>query len=220
MEFLREAVKIAPIYGSRGNHEWGDGDVYFDEVRKTGAVLLENEWVEYSSGVFIGGQNSSRCGAKYKDGKLITEDRKEPDIEWLKDNSPERVLYLDDQTVEVIQCALKLREEKRIAAKDRWDDEYNCLFTYRNGHFIKHPVLRKYFKKMAKEIGRPELKFHHLRHTAATIVNEKLHDIDAAKTLLGHKHYNSTGIYIHSSAEKMKAAAIAISDYTMQKIAQ
>lgn len=57
------------------------------------------------------------------------------------------------------------------------------------------------------------MKFHHLRHTAATIVNDKLHDIDAAKTLLGHKHYNTTGIYIHSSAEKMKAAAIAISEY-------
>lgn len=83
LSFLREAVKIAPTYVSRGNHEWCDGDVYFDEVRKTGAVLLENEWMKFGD-VWIGGQNSARCGAKYKDGKEITEKNRKPDIEWLK----------------------------------------------------------------------------------------------------------------------------------------
>ena len=85
ISFLREAVKITPVYGSRGNHEMCIDDVFREAVKSTGAVLLENEWVEYSPGVFIGGQNSARCGAKYKDGKLITEDKKEPDTEWLKD---------------------------------------------------------------------------------------------------------------------------------------
>ena len=89
LEFLREAVKIAPTFMSRGNHEWGIDDVYREEVKSTGAVLIENEWAEYSPGVFIGGQNSARCGAKYKDGKLITEDKKEPDIEWLKQSTPD-----------------------------------------------------------------------------------------------------------------------------------
>ena len=89
LDFLHEAVKVAPVYGSRGNHEWGLDDVFREEVKSTGAVLLENEWVEFISGVFIGGQNSAKCGAKYKDGKLITEDRKEPDIEWLKQSTPD-----------------------------------------------------------------------------------------------------------------------------------
>jgi len=89
IEFLKTAVKIAPVYISRGNHEWGLDDVYREAVKATGAVLLENEWVEYRPGLFIGGQNSARCGAKYKDGKLITEDRKEPDIEWLKEGTPD-----------------------------------------------------------------------------------------------------------------------------------
>jgi len=89
LEFLREAVKVAPTYVSRGNHEMCIDDVFREAVKSTGAALLENEWVEYCPGVFIGGQNSSRCGAKYKDGKLITEDRKEPDIDWLKQGTPD-----------------------------------------------------------------------------------------------------------------------------------
>ena len=88
ISFLKTAVNIAPVYYSRGNHEWGIDDVYRDAVKETGTVLLENEWVKFGD-VWIGGQNSAKCGAKYKDGKLITEDRNEPDIEWLKQNTPD-----------------------------------------------------------------------------------------------------------------------------------
>ena len=86
ISFLKTAVKIAPVFYSLGNHEWGIDDVYCEEVKSTGAVLLENEWAKFGD-IWIGGQNSAKCGAKYKDGKEIT-DTKEPDIEWLK-NSPD-----------------------------------------------------------------------------------------------------------------------------------
>lgn len=85
--FLRKAVKIAPVFYSRGNHEWGIDDVYREAVKSTGAVLLENEWVKFED-IWIGGQNSARCGAVYRDGKEITEKNRKPDIEWLED-SPE-----------------------------------------------------------------------------------------------------------------------------------
>ena len=88
IEFLKTAINIAPIFYSLGNHEWGVDDVYRDAVKETGTALLENEWVKFRN-LWIGGQNSAKCGAKYKDGKLITEDRKEPNIEWLKQSTPD-----------------------------------------------------------------------------------------------------------------------------------
>lgn len=87
ISFLKTAVKIAPVFYSLGNHEWDIDDVYREEVKATGAVLLENEWTKFGE-VWIGGQNSARCGAKYKDGKPITEKDRMPDTEWLK-NSPD-----------------------------------------------------------------------------------------------------------------------------------
>lgn len=81
LEFLREAVKIAPTFASRGNHEWGVDDVYRNAVKSTGAVLLENEWTEYSPGVFIGGLTSAK---RYGLGE-VTEKTPMPDTEWLKD---------------------------------------------------------------------------------------------------------------------------------------
>ena len=87
IRFLKTAMKIAPVFYSLGNHEWGIDDVYRDAVKETGAVLLENEWVKFC-GLWIGGLNSAKCGVVYKDGKQITEDKKVPDTEWLK-NSPD-----------------------------------------------------------------------------------------------------------------------------------
>ena len=87
LSFLSKAVNIAPVFYSRGNHEWGIDDVYRESVKATGAVLLENEWVKFRD-VWIGGQNSARCGAVYRDGKEIMEKKRSPDIEWLK-NSPD-----------------------------------------------------------------------------------------------------------------------------------
>lgn len=83
LEFLKTAVRIAPVYYSRGNHEWGIDDAYRNAVKATGTVLLENEWVKFGN-VFIGGQNSASCDAysHRRCGKHIL-----PDTDWLK-NSP------------------------------------------------------------------------------------------------------------------------------------
>ena len=82
IQFLKIAVDIAPVFYSRGNHEWGMDDEYREAVRSTGAVLLENKWVQFRD-VWIGGLTSSK---RYGLAKLTEEDR-ESDTEWLK-NSP------------------------------------------------------------------------------------------------------------------------------------
>lgn len=82
IEFLREAVNIAPVYYSLGNHEWGVEDEYRAAVKSTGAVLLENEWARFGD-IWIGGQNSAQCGVV---GHIKNENI--PDTEWLR-NSPD-----------------------------------------------------------------------------------------------------------------------------------
>ena len=128
-------------------------------------------------------------------------------------NNLERVLYLDDLAIDFINRELERQKINRENAGERWYNEYNCLITDKHGSFIKHQTLRKHFKTLAAKIGRPDLKFHDLRHSAATIVHEQTNDVHIAKDILGHKRYDSTGLYIHSSPEKKKQAAISISKY-------
>lgn len=128
-------------------------------------------------------------------------------------NNLERVLYLDDLAIEFIKRELERQKTNKENAGGLWHNEYTCLFTNKTGHFIKHQNLRRHFKILAAKIGRSDLKFHHLRHSAATIVHEQTNDVHITKDILGHKRYDSTGLYIHSSPEKKKQAAISISRY-------
>jgi len=90
IEFLRTAVTIAPTFYARGNHEWANpDDVYFEKVRRTGAVLLENEWTKFGE-VWIGGQSS----AKRYGLEALIEKNPPPDTEWLKDSPTDFKLLL------------------------------------------------------------------------------------------------------------------------------
>ena len=128
-------------------------------------------------------------------------------------NNLVRNIYMNDVALEFIQRELTIQQRNMELAGDNWNNPYNCLFTDQFGGFIKHQTLRKHFKNLVAAIGRPDIKYHHLRHTAATIVHEQTNDVHLTKDLLGHKRYDSTGLYIHSSPEKKRQAALAISDY-------
>lgn len=76
--FLRMAASIAPVYYSKGNHEWKFEDRDWALVRECGVHHLQNEFISFR-GINIGGFASFRkYGSKY-----IDPFRKEPDTSWL-----------------------------------------------------------------------------------------------------------------------------------------
>ena len=79
LEFLETANAIAPVFYSRGNHEWGCDDEYRDKVKATGATLIENTWIHFGH-ILIGGLTS----AKHYGLEGVTEKASLPDIEWLR----------------------------------------------------------------------------------------------------------------------------------------
>lgn len=88
IEFLKTATDIAPVFYSRGNHEWGCDDEYRDKVKATGAILLENTWTHFGH-ICIGGLTS----AKHYGLEGATEKAPLPDIEWLRER-PEGFITL------------------------------------------------------------------------------------------------------------------------------
>lgn len=55
MDFLRQAVRMAPVCYSTGNHEWFLQPEDRQEIRDTGAFLLENQDCEPLPGLRVGG---------------------------------------------------------------------------------------------------------------------------------------------------------------------
>lgn len=59
-------LEIAPIYYSFGNHEWGLNEQDIRVIRKTGAVLLNDEFIEIDKSVYLGGLRSTTRNGRYK----------------------------------------------------------------------------------------------------------------------------------------------------------
>ena len=57
--------------------------------------------------------------------------------------------------------------------------------------------------KIVKSLD-PTIHPHTLRHSYATYVHEKTHDINKVKELLGHESISTTGIYTHVSTKEKK----------------
>jgi integrase len=102
-------------------------------------------------------------------------------------------------------------EEKRFAG-DRWQ-ENDLIFTSTVGTPIDQANLYKSFKVLLKKSGLPDIRFHDLRHTAATLMLN--HGVPAivVSRRLGHSRVSITlDIYGHLIPEMQNEAAEMIDD--------
>lgn len=107
----------------------------------------------------------------------------------LKSVSSERILDIPDIVFEAIINEKKKYEKnknRRINDKTNsfYDYNYICCSTY--GKPRSKDFHRKYYIKLLKENNLPNIGFHDLRHTYATLLLINNYDLKAVSQLLGH----------------------------------
>lgn len=60
------------------------------------------------------------------------------------------------------------------------------IFTRSNGMFVRFKTLYVHFKAIVKQMGRPEVRFHDVRHTYATLAIQSEIDFKTLSLSLGH----------------------------------
>lgn len=113
-----------------------------------------------------------------------------------------------------------------LLAKERGRDE-ELVFTYvcqRNRHEPHKGVLqvkgarypfthdgwRKDWMAARQQVGLPRLRFHDLRHTAATRTLAACGNLNVVKEMLGHADIATTARYAHSDTSQVRAAMEAV----------
>jgi integrase len=128
-----------------------------------------------------------------------------------KTESSKRRIALSSFVVGVLKKHRRHQLEMRLKAGAKWHEQ-DLVFCNVYGNFL-HPFrLYQMFHKVLVAAGLPHIRFHDLRHSAATILLKMGINIKVVQEILGHSDIKMTlGIYSHVLPGMQEEAAEKIS---------
>lgn len=116
---------------------------------------------------------------------------------------------------EVKELLLTLKEKeaenRKLFGKAYFDSDY--VFKHEDGTLFRPDYVLKRFKKTLKQNNFPEMRFHDLRHSTASILYDKGWNIKDIQEWLRHADIETTGnIYTHISRSRKQALASDLSN--------
>ena len=106
------------------------------------------------------------------------------------------------------------QKEEHLRAGGIWSNDWDLVFTNEIGGHLCHHTVYKNFKKIVKELGIPEVRFHDMRHTYAVISLQNGDDIKTVQANIGHSTAAFTlDVYGHVSQRMQKESASRMQSY-------
>jgi integrase len=108
-----------------------------------------------------------------------------------KTNAGVRTIKLDPWILPILKQHKNRQDLEMLVACEAWED-YDLIFPTSIGTPLHQTTLRRDFLKILKRTGLPKIRFHDLRHTAATLMlNNRIPAIVVSKRL-GHSKTSTT----------------------------
>jgi integrase len=171
--------------------------------------IVENEQEPLRATITLalcyGMRRSEVCGLRWKDidfekntmhirntvtqnGKLLLEG------EHTKTKSSKRVLSLVGWTVPYLKELYEKQKESGI--------QLDKVVAWPDGHYVRPDSLSRAFYKLLKRNGFEKIRFHDLRHTAATILAESGLKPKHLQAFLGHSDVEmALNVYVHTPSD-------------------
>lgn len=123
-------------------------------------------------------------------------------------NDKARVLTVADEVIDVLKLQKQRQESWAAALGNGWENPDNLVFTTEFGRYINNKILYQNFKRIAKNLGKPGLRFHDLRHTYAVNSLRAGDDIKTVQENLGHATASFTlSTYAHATPGMKRESA-------------
>ena len=121
-------------------------------------------------------------------------------------NSKGRTIKPATAVMDLLKRQKAIQAEMRLKAGTAWENN-DFVFTNECGHHFDNSTIYRAFKKAAAAIGRPDARFHDLRHSYAVAAIQSGDDIKTVQSNLGHATAAFTlDVYGHVT-EQMKQAS-------------
>jgi integrase len=129
-----------------------------------------------------------------------------------KSSKSRRLITLGPTTIGLLRDHERNQDNERVFAGDLWE-ENNMIFSTPHGKPIEPRNLLRIFKKLLKEASLPEIRFHDLRHTAASLMLQEGIHPKIVQERLGHSRISLTlDIYSHVLPAMQQEAAAKLDE--------
>jgi integrase len=119
-----------------------------------------------------------------------------------------RKIELGDDAIDALRAHRKRQAEERLAMGQAWTDNDLVFCDTIGGALAPNNVTRRHFQPAITRADVPIIRFHDLRHTAATVMLLGGVPVKVASERLGHSNVGITlNIYAHVLPSMQKDAA-------------
>lgn len=120
-----------------------------------------------------------------------------------------RRIALSQAAITALRRHRERQTDERVAAGPLWDTTHDLVFPNTIGRPL-HPshLLKRDFRPLLRRVGLPAIRFHDLRHTAATLLLRRGVNPKIVSEMLGHANVSITlDVYSHVTPDMQQAAA-------------
>lgn len=172
---------------------------FFTGLRESELIGLTLDCIDFAKGTIRVYRQFVRIASGPDKGKMMFTSLK---------NHKERTIHPAPSVMDALRQAKEKQNRQRLLAGSSWDNVYDMVFTRDNGMFVRFKTLYVHFKAIVKQMGRPEVRFHDVRHTYATLSLQSHVDPKTLSEALGHATVAFTlDVYSHSNADMRQQAA-------------
>jgi hypothetical protein len=101
-------------------------------------------------------------------------------------NGKQRIAAIAPSVVKILKEQKRQQMEWQLAAGELWQNSERLVFTDEMGRHIRHNTMLCHFKDIVTSIGRPNVRFHDLRHSYAISALQAGDSVKNVQEQLGH----------------------------------
>jgi integrase len=118
-----------------------------------------------------------------------------------KTKAGRRKIRLTGRAVTALRDHKERQDWERIVAADEWDYSLGLVFTNDFGRPLTiSNMIKRHYQPLLAKAGCPRLRFHDLRHTAATLMLSQGLPVKVVSEMLGHSQASVTlDVYAHAT---------------------
>ncbi|HEV2073522.1 MAG TPA: site-specific integrase, partial [Thermomicrobiales bacterium] len=130
-----------------------------------------------------------------------------------KSKMSRRTIPLPPTVMDLLRQHRRQQLEERMRAGERWQAQWGLVFCRSTGTPLDNSNLRKHFKRKLEGAGLPPMRFHDMRHSAASMLAARGVHPSVAQRILGHANINTTlAVYTHVEDAMMRQATDLMGD--------